>query len=202
MIPRLMLWRHTVCFVFLATCMFSRPGIADPSTRSYVDSQLGFSLRFPTDAVVTVGQGTLDSSPVYNYDPITQTPAIVIELSPDSYKGTNLGSAGVYVGISNDPNIVSTCTDAVDGEQNASESVKLNGVRFARFSVDDGGAGTLLHWTSDRAVVRGNSCYEIVEWLSWGEIDNYDPGTIREFDKKIIENQLSAIRQSFKIRRR
>jgi hypothetical protein len=200
MIATLML-RHTVCFVFLATCLFSRPGIADPSTRSYVDSRFRFSLRFPVDAIATVGHGTLDSSPVYNYDPITKTPAIVIELNPASFKGTNLGSAGVYVALSTDSNIVSTCTKAADGEQRASQPAKLDGVRFARFTVDDGGAGTLLHWTSHRAV-RGDSCYEIVEWLSWGNIENYEPGAIKEFDKKKIENQLSAIRQSFKFRRR
>jgi hypothetical protein len=201
MSSRVMLWQHTLCYVFLATCVFSRAGIAEPSTRSYVDSRFDFSLRFPADAVVTAAHRTLDSSPVYNYDPITQTPAVVIELNPTSFKGTNLRSAGAYVALSNDSNIVSICTKAAEGEQRASQPVKIAGVQFARFSVEDGGAGTLLHWTSQRAL-RGNTCYEIVEWLSWGNPSNYDPGAIKEFDKKAIEKQLRAIRQSFEFRRR
>ncbi len=201
MSSRVMLWQHTVCFVFLAVCVFSRAGITEPLTRSYVDSRFDFSLRFPADAIVTVGHGTLDSSPVYNYDPITQTPAVVIELNPTSYKGTNLRSAGAYVALSNDSKIVSICTKAAEGEQSVSQPVKIAGVQFARFSVDDGGAGSLLHWTSHRAL-SGNTCYEIVEWFSWGNPSNYDPGAIREFDKKAIEKQLRAIRQSFEFRRR
>jgi hypothetical protein len=199
MISRLRLWRHTMCFVFLVTCVFTRSGMADPLTRLHVDSRLGFSVRFPADAVVTVGHGSISSSPVYNYDPITQTPAIVIELNPASYKGTNLASAGVYVAVSNDPNILPLCIKALDGEQRASQPVKRDGVQFASFTVNDGGAGTILHWASHRALI-GHSCYEIVEWLSWGNTSNYEPGTIKEFDGKVIESQLGAIRQSFEFR--
>ncbi|MEA3117356.1 MAG: hypothetical protein QOI13_626 [Paraburkholderia sp.] len=170
--------------------------MAQSSPPSGGDSPLGFSFRLATDALVTVGRGTLASSPVYNYDPITHTPDAVIELNPASFQGTNLGSAGVYVAHSTDPNIVSNCTKAADGEQFVPQPVRLNGVQFAEFTVDDGGAGTLLHWTSHRAV-RDKTCYEIVEWLSWGDFENYEPGKIKQFNKQDIETELRAITQSF-----
>jgi hypothetical protein len=165
---------------------------ADNPSRAYNDRH-GFSLRIPVKAAVetdTQENGELDMIP---------TAAVVVTLDPEQFKGTNLGTASVSVGVSNDPAIVAACSagKAAQGEK-PDGNATLGGVKFTRFTFQDEGAGNRYTSTIYRATAGGN-CYELVEFLHWAPMENFSPGAIKEFDRAKIESELRAITLSFAI---
>lgn len=170
------------------------PAAEADATRSYTDPHYGFSLRFPVQSAVetdTQQNGQLDMIP---------DAAIVVTPNVDAYQGTNLGDASVSIGVSKDPTIVAACGAAkmAQGEKPAGTAT-LGGAAFARFTFEDAGAGNRYASTVYRAVY-GGACYEIVEFLHWAAIENFTPGTVREFDRPKIESELRAITQSFALK--
>jgi len=181
----------------LLAALFLAPALspavaADSPTKLYKDRH-GFSLRVPVTASVepdTRENGQLDLIP---------DAAVVVSLDPNQFKGTNLGDASVSVGVSKDPDIVAACGkgQAAQGEK-AAGTATLGGVKFTRFTFEDAGAGNRYSST----VYRGNSgghCYELVEFLHWAAIENFSPGTVKEFDRAKIEAELNTIARSFVI---
>lgn len=166
------------------------PATAADSTKSYKDRH-GFSLRIPSTASVetdTQENGQLDMIP---------DAAVVVSLNPNEFKGTNLGNASVSVGVSIDPTIVAACSaDKLAQGEKPAGSEMLGGVKFTRFTFEDAGAGNRYNSTVYRTTSGGN-CYEVVEFLHWAPIENFSPGSVKEFDRAKIEAELHAIARSF-----
>lgn len=165
---------------------------ADDPTKLYNDRH-GFSLRVPLKASVetdTQENGQLDMIP---------TAAVVVTPDLATFKDTNLGTASISVGVSNDPTIVAACSAgrAAQGEK-PDGIATLGGIKFTRFTFEDAGAGNRYTSTIYRATSAGN-CYELVEFLHWAPIENFSPGAIKEFDRAKIEAELGAITRSFAI---
>lgn len=176
----------------LLVAMLSSALAADDPSKLYNDRH-GFSLRVPVKASVqtdTQENGQLDMIP---------TAAVVVTLDPANFKGTNLGTANVSVGVSNDPTVVAACSagQAAQGEKPGGTAT-LGGIKFTRFTFEDAGAGNRYTSTIYRATSGGN-CYELVEFLHWAPIENFSPGAIKEFDRAKIEAELGAITRSFAI---
>lgn len=176
----------------LLAAMLSSALAADDPSKLYNDRH-GFSLRVPVKASVqtdTQENGQLDMIP---------TAAVVVTLDPANFKGTNLGTANVSVGVSNDPTVVAACSagQAAQGEKPGGTAT-LGGIKFTRFTFEDAGAGNRYTSTIYRATSGGN-CYELVEFLHWAPIENFSPGAIKEFDRAKIEAELGAITRSFAI---
>jgi hypothetical protein len=185
------LFSCSLAALLLATALSSALAADDPA-KVYNDRH-GFSLRVPLTASVETGtqeNGQLDMIP---------TAAVVVTPDLANFKGTNLGTASVSVGVSNDPTIVAACGAgrAAQGEK-PDGTATLGGVKFTRFSFEDAGAGNRYTSTIYRATSGGN-CYELVEFLHWAAIENFSPGAIKEFDRAKIEAELRAITRSFAI---
>jgi hypothetical protein len=162
------------------------------STKAYRDRH-GFSLRIPlTASVETDAQenGQLDVIP---------EAAVVVSIDPNEFKGTNLGNASVSIGVSKAPDVVAACGkgQAAQGEK-AAGNATLGGVKFSRFTFEDAGVGNRYASTIFRGMSDGY-CYEIVEFLHWAAIENFSPGTVKEFDRAGVESELHAIARSFGI---
>jgi hypothetical protein len=164
-----------------------------PGTPSvmYSDPQFGFNIYYPSTTV-------LESTGFDGFLPLTQTPVIGLKLSPDLYAGTNLTEAGVYIGATTTPSIVSTCTDPMtsSGETEASSTVAIGGATFSVFNSTGAGAGNIYQEKEFRTVQSG-TCFEIVELLHSGQIANYPSGTVTAFDETKFSGILDAMVNTF-----
>jgi hypothetical protein len=163
------------------------PGIiAGVTSVQYQNSQLEFSIWYPETA----------ASSQVNFDgflPVTQTPVVSFVLPSSMFQGTNLGEAGVYIGATTTPAIVSACTQVLpDSGESATTTETINGSAFTVFTASDAGAGNFYESKIYRTVQNG-ACLEIVELLHSGNIGNYTPGTVVEFDHAKFSRILDAI---------
>jgi hypothetical protein len=133
--------------------------------------------------------------------PVTKTPVIGFSLSTDLFQGTNLTEAGVYIGATTTPAIVSTCTapQASAGESEATSSAIIGGTSFAEFDSTGAGAGNIYQEKSFRTV-KSNACFEIVELLHSGQIANYPSGSVTAFDETKFSGMLDAMVNTFAFR--
>jgi hypothetical protein len=178
--------------LLLAITALSPALAADPPTKVLKDRH-GFSLRIPVTAAVET-----DAQENGQLDLISEA-ALVISIDPNEFKGTNLGDASLSIGVSKDPDVVTSCTkgQASQGEKSAGTAT-LGGVKFSRFTFEDAGVGNRYASTIYRGMASGN-CFEIVEFLHWAAIENFSPGTVKEFNRAGVEAELQTIARSFSL---
>jgi hypothetical protein len=162
--------------------------IAGTPNQTYTNSHLSFSIEYPATA-----SATSDFSS--GFLPLTQTPVIAFELPRSMFSGTNLAEAGVYIGATTTPSVMSTCTQQVQGET-ATTSQTVGGQNFSVFTSTDAAAGNRYQEKTFRAFQNG-SCLEIVELLHYGVIENYPPGTVQQFDEAKFSGILDSIVQTY-----
>lgn len=155
----------------------------------YESQEYGFSLYRPENSGVQ-NQG------FEPYLPLTQSPLVGIVLPKALSEGTNLGEAGVYLGVSASPEAVSGWDQPVAGSAEIAAGIAtINGVSFAVFTASEAAAGNLYEERVLRTL-RGATCFEVVEFLHSTNIGNYTPGTVTEFDKPLFQGYLEAITQT------
>ena len=127
---------------------------------------------------------------------ITNNILIKIDLPSEYFVDTNLNEAAFIVGASNDEKAVSTCLNAAPSEKEELNTRLINGNEYKVFRALDAAAGNRYETTSYR-LVRNNICYEAIKYLCWGEISNYPLGTIKEFNREVIEFYLDEMLSEF-----
>lgn len=163
------------------------PGVADIE---YRDGEFGFSIMYPE---------TAKTSPTdfAGFLPLTQTPVASFVLPESMYAGTNLAEAGVYIGATSTPELVSLCLTAFPGSgESETASVVINGTTFSVFTSTEAAAGNIYEANAYRTVHNGQ-CFELVALIHSGNIGNYPEGTVVEFDKAKFRDYLSAILRTF-----
>ncbi len=115
-------------------------------------------------------------------------------IDTQSYVNTNLVEAYFLFGSSTDSQDVSTCTQpGTFGEpEKVIGDVTINGVSFTKSEGGGVGAGNIYEQTYYRAVHNG-TCYEITYYVHYGNIGNYDPGTVKEFDHDALIRNFDGI---------
>ncbi|MFA6255202.1 MAG: hypothetical protein WC675_04220 [Patescibacteria group bacterium] len=156
----------------------------------YDDQEFGFQLWYPEGSKI-------EKQSFAGYLSVTKNPLVAVLLDQNFFAGTNLGEAVVVVGSGSDTETLNKCNqaDTYNDEKDLGLAV-INGVQFHKFSSTGIGAGNLYESTIYR-VIKNNSCYEIVEVLHSGNIYNYTPGTVVEFDKAKFSGILEKIAQTF-----
>lgn len=156
--------------------------------RQYQNSTHGFTFRYPNTVRVRVPD-------VENSDQSTDRPIVSFVLPKKV--GTNLSEAVVNVYVSGTKNAVDRCgavrTDM--GEQ-ALGSASFGGITFTVFSSTGVAAGNFYETHSYRAAANGY-CFEIDERMHSTSIDNYEPGTVQEFNRVSTLAELESIARSF-----
>ena len=164
------------------------PGVASVE---YRDTEYGFSIQYPEIAT---------TSPVNfeGYLPLTQTPLVSFVLPKSMYTGTNLVEAGVYIGATTSPGVLARClVMASNLGENGVGSATINGAEFMVATSTDAGAGNFYEEKVYRRIQNG-ACLEIVELLHSGNIGNYTPGTVVEFEKAKFSGYLDATVHTYK----
>jgi hypothetical protein len=167
-----------------------RVAIDPPGTMSqlfsYTDPQGRFSLSYPDD-----------------YAPAHFPGAQVTKISPDfvlqyidtqQYISTNLGEVYFLLGVSDDPQQVSVCTQPLNFDQPETElgDTTINGIDFKKSQGGGVGAGNIYEQVYYRTLHNG-SCYEVTYFVHYSNIGNYTPGTVTEFDRTALYQQLDEI---------
>lgn len=196
-------------------CQFWR-GVL-PSTQDYLltlsapSDALDFTLRVAVDPPGTTSQSFLYENKYRNasfsytdefapaFFPGAQVSRIQPELSlqlidSDSYINTNLSEAYFLFGSSTDAQIISTCTQPLSfgGPETIVGNVTINGVSFTKSQGGGVAAGNIYEQTYYRAV-HNDTCYEITYFIHYGNIGNYQPGTVHEFDREALLRKFDDI---------
>ncbi|HEU0295755.1 MAG TPA: hypothetical protein VFR47_23650 [Anaerolineales bacterium] len=122
-------------------------------------------------------------------------PELVLQfIDTQSYANTNLFEAYFLFGSSTDAQIASTCTQpaSLGGPETVLGDVTINGVSFTKSEGIGVGAGNIYEQTYYRTAHNG-TCYEITYFIHYGNIGNYDPGTIKEFDQTALIQKFDQI---------
>lgn len=196
-------------------CQFWR-GVL-PATQDYLvtlsapSDATDFTLRVAVDPPGTTTQSFLYENKYRNasfsytdlfapaFYPGAQVTRIKPELSlqfidTDSYINTNLNEAYFLFGSSTDAQIVSECTQPLSfgGPESIVGNVTINGVPFTKSQGGGVAAGNIYEQTYYRTVYNG-TCYEITYFIHYGNIGNYQPGTVHEFDHDALIKDFDQI---------
>lgn len=152
----------------------------------YANSKYKFSLYRPkTSTLKTQGFGS--------FLPLTKAPVAAIVLPQSLFKGTNLIEAGVYIGASTSLAVVPKWDVPVAGSTEVSAgTTAINGVSFAIFTSTGNAAGNVYEEKVYRTLSH-NFCLEVVELLHYGDLANYSPGSVVQFDKVKLQGYLEAM---------
>lgn len=165
------------------------PGVPN---QTYANTQLGFSLEYP--AIASSSQVQFDG-----YLPLTQTSVVSFMLPRSMFEGTNLAEAGVYIGATTTPGVVRSCTrTSRDRGETATSTATIDGQTFAVFTSRGAGAGNYYDEKVYRTIQNG-ACLEIAELLHSGNIGNYTPGSVREFDRARFLGILEGIVHTYQL---
>jgi hypothetical protein len=203
-----------LCPVRDGLCPFWRGAL--PSTQEYrikVIAREGgaFSMRVAINPPGTVNQtfsysdprGQFTLSYPDTFAPVHFTGAQVTKIPPDfslqyidsqQYTSTNLSEVYFLVGVSDDPQQVSACTEPLSfgGPETILGDTSVNGVEFTKSEAVGAGAGNVYEQVYYRTVHNG-SCNEITYFVHYGNIGNYAPGVVTEFDRTALYQQLDEI---------
>jgi hypothetical protein len=118
-----------------------------------------------------------------------------------NYDKTNLSEAYLMVSSTYKSKVVATCTEP---NQNGGAEEKLvgtegiNGYTFTHFSAEGAGAGNYYQQEIYRMANKG-VCYEVIYYFHSTNVGNYELGTVSEFDRNAIIQQLYGVFSTFQI---
>lgn len=121
-----------------------------------------------------------------------------IDLPANIFYGTNLSEVSFIVGVTVNDKIKDACLKA-DVSEEQQPTKNINGTDFAVFKSSEASAGNRYETISFRTIKNGR-CYEAVEMLHWGDINNYPAGTVKEFDQVLIQSKLDNILETLQIK--
>jgi hypothetical protein len=155
----------------------------------YVDARHGSSLRYSDEFVPTLyspaggdGGGFLLTLMFINMEFLTPV--------------TNLIEAMFVYSAMDDEERVATCTEPLSPQESMLGQVIINGYEFTRSEKIGAGVGNIYDQVIYRTVIE-NVCYEMLLSMHSGNIGNYAPGTVVEFDRDALLAKFEAILASF-----
>lgn len=156
---------------------------------NYNNQEYNFSFSYPERYVF---------NPNVGYQYVTNNSLARVDVPESDFKGTNLGEASFIVGASRDAKVIKACLKAAPEERDVMGLEVINGTEMKVFSGSDPAAGNLYETKSYRAVKNG-ICYEATLLLHSGNIYNYEPGAVKEFDHEKFLGGLMKILNTLKI---
>ncbi len=176
-----------------------------PATQDYVVSILApfdasFTLRVVinppgkseqtftySDALVSLEYSDAFAPVAYPYNFLqrdTSTLALNV-IDQTFYDKTNLSEAYFVLNLFDNPAIVASCYDEYYEPETAVGPVTINGIPFEEIIAVGVAAGNLYDQTIYRTV-QNNVCMEVVFFMHYGNIGNYVPGLVTEFDRDAL----------------
>jgi len=182
----------------MALVLAASAACAGTTTSPKTDTAPSFTMEFPDDFTVMKDGRPSEGQ---NYFPLMQDDvALGGHYSGTAYADTNFRSMSV----------AASETRAKDGEEDCADfdgyrmckgdedvgNITINTIPFLYAAMQDAAVGNRLearkYWT-----IRDGRRYEVLLTLSYSDISNYTPGTVKEFDRKSCWDKLLAILETF-----
>jgi hypothetical protein len=124
---------------------------------------------------------------------------VVVSASRSLYPKTNFSEGIFKVGVSSDPQALTSCLTEASGALLKKTNVTINGIPYVKFVYSGAGAGNYYETTSYRRITD-DQCYALEYMIHSTNIQNYslDQG-VSEYDKKEILKLFDDIVVSFKL---
>lgn len=153
----------------------------------------GYQLRYPRDFDVAQGDAAAGG--------MIGTTLVRISFPQDAFQKpkSNYGGAFLTVSSASDKDSIKNCFVApsmTSGMVTLSKVVDVNGITYRVGDATDAGAGN-LYTSKLYRVVHDNRCYEIALTVHTGNIANYTPSTVVEFDKQKAYDVLQQMLATF-----
>lgn len=173
-------------------CVTSAPA-TDDLPNVYHDGHNGYTIRYADD-------WTIDSAYIYRLrGPNEVAPAgVKFRIPAAMATGTNLSSfdTGISVETASTTNEASVCSaNDFAGQTVTATTTTINGVEYSRAETGGAGAGNFYE-EHIFALPYSRPCTAVRYFIHSTNIANYEPGTIKEFDKTALLKQLDAIRDT------
>jgi hypothetical protein len=157
----------------------------------YSDPRHVYSLRYSDEFV------PISSVPAGDYK---GKPDLVLGFIHPEFYGptTNLGEAYFLFSVMDDAQSVSTCTQPLPQLETITGQKTINGYTFTQSEAAGLGAGNIY----DQVIYRtlyDNRCYEAVFYMHSGNIGNYTPGTVIEFDRATLVQKFEQVLATFAV---
>jgi hypothetical protein len=168
----------------------SAAGVQLQYAQGHFDLHVGNDPKYPIDSTLVMTTEQVDPAPVRS--------SLVLDTAP--YAGTNLYEAWVAVAAHTprNPKDVIFCEQYRYGTRNVplSKTTTINGVAWKYDTFDSAAAGTSIATTVYHTTRPDGTCIELSASIAEGNIGNYDPGTVKEFDKAAVTQRLVTIIES------
>lgn len=162
----------------------------------YVNGEAGFSLRLPGQAEDTSENYKIDES--YRYQalgPGKEIWGVKFQIPSALAKGTNL-SEDSYLSVEQLPQTPNCVATLFLGDQNlTADNLKEDDTTYS-FASTTGAAAGNRYEEKVYALPGTNPCIAVRYFIHYGIIENYEPGTVKEFDKEVLLDQFDQIRRT------
>ena len=161
------------------------PEVQIPST--YSSSTLDFSISYPKEFI-------LDENYEYPFSENKTIRGVRFTIPGEMATGTNLASDS-YIAIEQLPR-AKNCTGDIYLTANVrAQTISENGVRYS-FAMNSGAAAGNLYEELIYAISGSSPCTAVRYYIHSGNIQNYEMGTITEFDRALLISEFDKIRRS------
>ena len=159
--------------------------------KEYSSAGNGFTIKYPENFQVITDNKKANAM---NYLPlISKSTVVTISRNISTAKKTNLSGAAVTVGI-----LKKFRPASINDEIEKTDDIKINDVTFSGGKGSDAGAGNYAYYETYSAYIN-KKWYIVSFYISSTNIHNYDPGTVHEFDRDSIMQELKSIMGTFSI---
>ena len=157
---------------------------------TYSNETFGFSVSVPKG--FTVNEAYLNQ----DLGPGREIPGVEFVIATSTAAGTNL-STDSHVAIEELSDVDCTPSDFLDAPSK-SVSMAIAGNAFTVASSSGAGAGNFYEETV-YVTQKESRCYAVRYFIHSGNIHNYDPGAVKEFDRESLVNSFDAITESLRL---
>ncbi len=164
---------------------------AKPATSLiYRNDEAGYTVQYPKGFfAVESGRNPLNMNETFS--------GIFFNFPSSFVLGTNLSKES-FISVETKVEIACTPKDfLMAGNPGSTSTIQADGLTFKGQSASDAAAGNRYNETV-YTTLHKNVCYGIRLFLHSGNIDNYDPGTVRAFDQAKIESLFKEMVSSFR----
>ena len=164
---------------------------------AYVDQSGSFSLRLPKLLGPTEPCYAIDEDFAYALSPETSITGVKFTIPADLATGTNL-SADTYLSVESIPNTATCTADLFLSEAIATSTVTENGTTYSIATSSEAAAGN-RYQEKVFAIAGTNPCVAVRYLVHYTILENYEPGTVKEFDAAGLIMEFDKIRKTLVI---
>jgi membrane-bound inhibitor of C-type lysozyme len=164
-------------------------------TQTYVDSTVGFSIRYPQ---------TFTADNTYKYQemgPGKDISGVKFTIPSSMATGTNLSNDS-YISVESLPGVTDEeCSAGMfldPGVAGKTQTITDNGTTYSFASSTDAGAGNRYE-ESVYVLPSTNPCIAVRYYIHYGAIENYPAGSTTAFSESAIHNEFDAIRDTLTV---